>query len=512
MSAKTSITGIVVVRNEEDPLRICLESLDKVCKNMIVIHDGPCQNRAVKIAMEFTDAVLERADYGAPEPHLIDALYMSSDSWILYLHANEYLSDELIMHIQQISFRNTPYSHFKVRWREWNLDEIFKEEFCTEKILLFNKNYTVNSGIPRHAVVCPGRGKVLDGFLEKSCSLNRSFLDLITRQMIDFAKVDSKLRFLCMSKVYPDNAVYRIPQRHVVRNKYPFLTLPIFCMTAYGRALWQLRNATGLRKLRTGFIFTQLQLVYEIYLSFFISQVKRRVNDSYDVETNVSIDQDPHELYDEQYFERGLLSGKSCYMNYRWMPELTIRMFYYMMKDLPIQDGDRILDYGCAKGYLVRAARIIDFEAYGVDVSDYAIRNVDPMVSAYCKLLRKGQSIRELFNISFDWVISKDVFEHIPEAELPEVLQDIAQIARFLFVVVPVSEDDQSGKFIIPEYNKDPTHVTVKSARWWADLLEKNHFSLEKASFQFRYCKENWTSVWPKGNAFFVSKSDLFKK
>ncbi len=216
--------------------------------------------------------------------------------------------------------------------------------------------------------------------------------------------------------------------------------------------------------------------------------------------------QDYSKLYDEEYFERGLVSGRSCYINYSWLPELTIRMFYYMIKDLPIEDGSRILDFGCAKGYLVRSARILNFEAYGVDVSEYAISQVDGTVKSYCKVIKNGNNIRDLFSITFDWVISKDAFEHIPEEELPGILQDLASVTKKMFVIVPVSADDDSGKFIIPEYNNDHTHFTIKSDKWWANLFHENNFIIERMSYDFRYCKHNWTAVWPKGNVFYVLK------
>jgi cyclopropane fatty-acyl-phospholipid synthase-like methyltransferase len=221
--------------------------------------------------------------------------------------------------------------------------------------------------------------------------------------------------------------------------------------------------------------------------------------------------QDYGKLYDEEYFERGLVSGKSCYINYGWLPELTIRTFYYMVKDLPIEDGSRILDFGCAKGYLVRAARILNFEAYGVDVSEYAISQVDKVVEPYCKLIGNGKNVKNLFGITFDWVISKDVFEHIPEEALPGILQDLASLTKKMFIIVPISEDDASGKFIIPEYDKDPTHFTIKSDRWWANLFEKNGFIIERMSYDFRYCKHNWTSIWPKSNAFYVLKRKIME-
>src|SRR2546425_10184937 len=43
-----------------------------------------------------------------------------------------------------------------------------------------------------------------------------------------------------------------------------------------------------------------------------------------------------------------------------------------------------VLDAGCAMGFLVEKLRSYDIEAYGIDVSEYAIKHVHDSVSAYC--------------------------------------------------------------------------------------------------------------------------------
>ncbi len=73
-------------------------------------------------------------------------------------------------------------------------------------------------------------------------------------------------------------------------------------------------------------------------------------------------------FYDYDYFEKGVTSKKSCYLNYRWMPDLTIPMASKIIKFLNIRDKESILDFGCSKGYMVRAFRLLDINAYGVDI------------------------------------------------------------------------------------------------------------------------------------------------
>ena len=74
-------------------------------------------------------------------------------------------------------------------------------------------------------------------------------------------------------------------------------------------------------------------------------------------------------FYDKDYFENGLGSTKSCYENYRWIPELTIPMANKLINYLEINNNYKLLDFGCSKGYLVKALRLLDYDCYGVDIS-----------------------------------------------------------------------------------------------------------------------------------------------
>jgi hypothetical protein len=210
--------------------------------------------------------------------------------------------------------------------------------------------------------------------------------------------------------------------------------------------------------------------------------------------------------YDEDYYERGVVVGKSSYMNYSWMPELTIRMAHFLILNLSIAKDDRVLDYGCAKGYLVRALRLLGVDAEGVDVSRYAIDNVDGSVKAHCRLIDDPADGR-LFQGHYDMMIAKDVFEHVMQDDLRALLGRASSRCKRMFVAVPLAADDHCNSFIVPEYNKDITHITIKSAAWWTKLFEDTGWDIDHFSHSFPGVKENWTGVWADGNAFYCISS-----
>lgn len=193
------------------------------------------------------------------------------------------------------------------------------------------------------------------------------------------------------------------------------------------------------------------------------------------------------------YYERGIETGRSGYTNYRWMPELTLRMAHHLIIGLGIKPTDKVLDYGCAKGYLVKALRMLDIDAWGCDTSEYALSQVPADVRDYCAPHNRSE---------FDWVIAKDVFEHIPKPELHALLEDIT--GRHMFVVVPLALPGGSGSYAIPEYGNDPTHVIAQDLEWWGALFRRTGWSVTDADYRFQGIKENWRKRHVLGNGFFV--------
>lgn len=203
--------------------------------------------------------------------------------------------------------------------------------------------------------------------------------------------------------------------------------------------------------------------------------------------------------YDEDYFENGLVSGKSCYLNYRWLPELTFRMAFHIVRELNIYPEQKILDFGCAKGYLVKALRHFDIECYGCDISEYAIAKSDADIAKFCKLNNGEEMIP--FDLIFDWIICKDVAEHFEESELESFLQQAAKKSKKIFFIIPLGKN---GKFIAPEYEKDITHKLIKDEDWWSKKFAENSWKVENIQHNFKGLKENWVAKYPKSNGFFI--------
>jgi hypothetical protein len=170
-----------------------------------------------------------------------------------------------------------------------------------------------------------------------------------------------------------------------------------------------------------------------------------------------------------------------------------------LIEYLGITERDTILDYGCAKGYLVNSFRLLHREAYGYDISDYAVANAHPDVIKYVST--------SLLNF-YDWIISKDVFEHIPYEDILNVMVDLSNRCRNMFVIVPLGMINDKGEkqYAVPAYELDKTHIIRENIDWWKNLFVKSGFDVVKAVYEIKYLKENWAQ-FKNGNGFFILKS-----
>lgn len=216
------------------------------------------------------------------------------------------------------------------------------------------------------------------------------------------------------------------------------------------------------------------------------------------------------EEYGSNYYERGVQTGESLYTDYRWIPELTIPLAATLCEQLGIEPGARVLDFGCAKGYLVKALRLLGRDAFGCDSSRYAISKAPEDVAPFLRWLRPGNiengtAWRRALDAGFDWVIAKDVLEHLPDrvsvlAALQVLRADTNGKGR-LWAAIPLG--DGNGKYVVPAYELDKTHRIRWTLEQWCDAFDGAGWKVKSASYTMPRVKENWQK-WEKGNGFFV--------
>ena len=128
--------------------------------------------------------------------------------------------------------------------------------------------------------------------------------------------------------------------------------------------------------------------------------------------------------YGELYFDGPREYGYGGYSyDGRWRPVARD-----MIEHFGLKPGDRVLDVGCAKGFLVKDFMLEcpGIEAFGIDISQYALMNSEPEVVGR---LHHGNANQLPFpDGSFDCIISLNTVHNLPRDQVIVALQEIQRL------------------------------------------------------------------------------------
>lgn len=134
-------------------------------------------------------------------------------------------------------------------------------------------------------------------------------------------------------------------------------------------------------------------------------------------------------VYDESYFfeEYRAQYGRSYLEDFDHIAAMGSRRLTGISRELRTTGSGRLLDLGCAYGPFLRAAVDAGYEAYGIDVSESAVRFVRTELGIPAAVGRIGElSPQELFGVDrFDVITMWYVIEHLEH--LGSVLEWVAE-------------------------------------------------------------------------------------
>jgi len=129
--------------------------------------------------------------------------------------------------------------------------------------------------------------------------------------------------------------------------------------------------------------------------------------------------------YGRDYFDGQRSFGYGGYhYDGRWVPVADDIIDHY-----GLGITDMVLDIGCAKGFLVHDLYIAAPEAFGLDISSYAIRNCHPDVVGRLHL-GSADDLSIFPDDSFDLVLSINTLHNLPRSRLVKALQEIMRVSR----------------------------------------------------------------------------------
>ena len=208
----------------------------------------------------------------------------------------------------------------------------------------------------------------------------------------------------------------------------------------------------------------------------------------------------PPEYFNEDYYERGAETGKSLYSHYRWMPELTIPMAHHIAKYMDLHESEKVLDFGCAKGFTVKALRLLGYKAYGVDVSQYAYDEMDAKTGKWCGVIEPQEPL-VCADGGYDWILCKDILEHVPYDKIDEQLKVLYNGGKRVMAMIPLGD---GKKYIIDSYELDKSHFIREPLEWWVKKFEDAGWMIDLATHDLGPFKKNWQFA-PKGNGLITA-------
>ena len=119
----------------------------------------------------------------------------------------------------------------------------------------------------------------------------------------------------------------------------------------------------------------------------------------------------------------------------------------------------KVLDIGCAYGYIVKKLRAKGIDAWGVDISQYALSKAPEVVKPY---LKHASADRLPFgDKEFDIAFSASTFEHMPQTMVAKAISEAVRVAgRGIIAVTPGTA---------PHFDEDITHRTKQPLSWWRE-------------------------------------------
>lgn len=201
--------------------------------------------------------------------------------------------------------------------------------------------------------------------------------------------------------------------------------------------------------------------------------------------------------YSQDYWDS--LDGGAGYQDSPMWEDLAflVREMFCIDPDRGDVSGEHnLIDFGCAFGFLVRHLRRRGIDAWGADVSSYAVSQAPSDVSEFLRVVDITQGDPGFMaGYPFRLAVCLEVMEHIPENRVDHALgfirNSLTAGGRALFAICT---EDRHG------WDSDPTHITMHSRDWWAQRLDRIGFVRDHE-------KEAWlTDFWAfKGhNGVFV--------
>lgn len=259
------ISACLVVHNEEPYIRRCLESLRGVVDEIIVVHDGPCQDKTLDIAESFGARVFVRPYQGEAEIQRPFSYELASHDWILQIDADEFLSLELKSQLENL-VADERVSAYQFIWPLWNGKKRVSQGW-PYKLCLFRKDTVSFLGLPHFIPVVHGKIKKSQLILEHQPDYNNLSFSVFQKKWQTWAKIQARCYlqdFKQLSRYnWPDQDW---PKKIKIRRRFPLLLLPLEFLSVLFNNIGEGAYRAGFYGLKSAFLSGLYRAIVNYYL------------------------------------------------------------------------------------------------------------------------------------------------------------------------------------------------------------------------------------------------------
>jgi ubiquinone/menaquinone biosynthesis C-methylase UbiE len=163
------------------------------------------------------------------------------------------------------------------------------------------------------------------------------------------------------------------------------------------------------------------------------------------------------------------------YGGFNYHPKYWSKVVKKFKKYWKLNNNSKILDVGCAKGFMIYDLKKIIPKAniQGVDISKYAIKNAKKEV----KTLVKVANAKKLpfKDKSFDVVISINTIHNLNKKDCASAIKEISRVSKkYSFITVDAYKNSKEKKNM---FKWNLTAKTIMSVNQWKMFFKKNNYN-----------------------------------
>jgi len=175
--------------------------------------------------------------------------------------------------------------------------------------------------------------------------------------------------------------------------------------------------------------------------------------------------------FDKDFFDGDRNNG---YGGYHYNERFWIKVVPDFIKFYNLKDGDKILDIGCGKGFMLYDFKKANsnFEVQGIDISEYAIKNAKPEVKDYLKI--GDAKTLEYPDKYFDLAISITTVHNLELEDCKQGLREIERVSKNKFITVDAYSNEKEKELM---YAWNLTAKTILHTEEWKKLFMESGYT-----------------------------------